>query len=197
MGRPSREGVLRLAYMYKLARLVGDEWVEHSHPPVYRAVQSHSGTWRVVAGVPSREVIPFERLVLALEPPYLLLYVLHTPRGEGEAGRYQSTPFEAESFRTLLTRFGSYFTSDARFDLWAHSPTDRATVVWDRHNQLFGYGPVERFAEELRKLGYSEGDVVVPVPHQHHYRAEFDPQATDILRSIEWSRSPLLAEDEQ
>jgi hypothetical protein len=62
---------------------------------------------------------------------------------------------------------------------------------------LFAYGPIERFAEELRKLGYSEGDAVVPVPHQHHYRAEFDPEATEILRALEWSHSPLVAQDEE
>jgi hypothetical protein len=113
------------------------------------------------------------------------------------AGRYESPELSATDFRAFMTRFGEYFSADARFDIWAHSPAENATVVWDRHDQAFAYGPIDRFANELRALGFSEGGCEVPVPHQHHYRAEYDAVAKELLSSMEWSHSPLRPEDEQ
>ena len=183
--------------VHKLMHLVGGDWSAHSYPPVYRVASPGDGARRVIAGAPSGEASPFERLVSALVPPYSLLYVLHTPRGEGEPGRYESAPLSAESFRVFMARFGRYLASDARFDLWAYSSASKGTVVWDRHDLLFAYGPVERFTEELRQIGFSEGEAVVPVPHQHYYWAEFDTDAADLLRALAWSHSPLEREDEQ
>lgn len=96
-----------------------------------------------------------------------------------------------------MAEFGTYLSSDARFDLWLHSPSENATIVWDRHNQLFAYGPLHRFATELRSLGFAEGQSAVPVPHQHHYRSENDTKATDLISWCSWWRSPLRPEDEQ
>jgi hypothetical protein len=182
--------------MYKLSHFDGDQWKEHSHPPLYE-IEPCGDAERIRAGVPSGESEPFERLVRAMEPPYLLLYVLHTPRGEAEPGRYQSGAITSEEFRSFMARFASYLSGDARFDIWAYSPEDAATVVWDRHNQLFAYGPLDRFTGELQSLGFSRGVSTVPDPHQHHYRPELDLQAAELLASLEWRCSPLREEDEQ
>ena len=132
-----------------------------------------------------------------MQPPYLLLYILHTPRGEGEPGRYQSAELSATDLQALMARFGAYLSSDARFDLWAYSPSEDATVVWDRHNELYAYGPLARFSEELRALGFFSGSISTPAPHQHHYRQELDAPASELLAALEWSHSPLRPEDEQ
>lgn len=183
--------------MHKLSHLAGNEWVEHSHPPVFAITSSAGAGERLVSTAPGGDSKPFERLVRVLEPPYFLLYVLHTPRGEGNPGRYQSPELTAEQLGAFVAKYEDYLSADARFDIWAYSPAERATVVWDRHNQIFGYGPLETFAFELRGLGFREGSSEVPVPHQHHYRAEYDPQATALLAELEWSYSPLKPEDEQ
>jgi len=182
--------------MYKLSHLVETEWQEHSHRPLYEFGVAGE-TQRLVAGSPSGQTEPFERLALSLEPPYFLLYLLHTPRGEGEPGRYQSSAVSVDEFRSFMAQFGTYLSSDARFDLWLHSPSENATVVWDRHNQLFAYGPLTRFATELRSLGFVEGETAVPVPHQHHYRPECDTKGAKILSWCSWQRSALRPEDEQ
>jgi hypothetical protein len=70
-------------------------------------------------------------------------------------------------------------------------------VVWDRHNQLFADGPLEKFLSELKAYGFSEGVVDVSFSHQHHYRQEFDEQAAAVFSAFEWSYSPLRAEDAQ
>lgn len=125
------------------------------------------------------------------------MYVLHTPRGEGEPGRYQSAEIGVEGFRAFMSRFGSYLAADARFDLWLHSPSENATLVWDRHNQLFAYGPLGRFATELLALGFAEGELPPLGAHQHHYRSECDAKATELLSFTAWQRTALRREDEQ
>lgn len=180
--------------MYKLSHLVDGKWTAHSYKPVFEIAADGS---RVVSVSPDGNTAPFERLVQCLAAPYFLLYVLHTPRGEGEAGRYQSPQLSSEQLLSFIEKFRGYLASDARFDIWAYSQTERATVVWDRHNQVFGYGPAERFATELRALGFYEGTSQVPLPHQHHYHAECDSQAGALLSELEWVYSPLRPEDEQ
>lgn len=88
-----------------------------------------------------------------------MLYVLHTPRGEASAGRYQSPAMSRREFTSLVERFEAFLCSDSRFDLWVHSPSEHATVVLDRHNQLFAYGPLDRFTDVLLGFGYEQGEM--------------------------------------
>lgn len=183
--------------MHKLGHFQGGEWVEHVHPAVYEVSPPGGANQRVVAGVPRGDPEVFGSLVASLAPPLHLLYVLHTPRGEGAAGRYQTPALGAEDVHAFLTRFSSFLSADARFDIWAHSPGDGATVVWDRHNQVFAYGPLTRFEFVLQRLGFERGSVEMPSPHQHHYRAEFDEEASGVLHAFAWRHTPLQDGDEQ
>ena len=182
--------------MHKLSHAVADTWLPYSHSPVYCIAPPDRGA-RILGGVPGGDPMPFERLVECLEPPYILLYVLHTPRGEGEAGRYQSPEISPEQFKAFVAKFGKYLSADGRFDIWAHSAAEKATVVWDRHDQLFAYGPVEKYSAELNALGFTEGETKIAFPHQHHYRPEFDAYAAELLEFFPWSYSPLREGDEQ
>lgn len=184
--------------MHKLSRPIDGHWIPHSHSATYclAPMEGQPGE-RLLAGVPGGDPAPFAHLVVSLEPPYFLLYVLHTPRGEGDAGRYQSPPLSRAQFEDFMHRFGTYLSSDARFDLWAHSAAQRATVVWDRHNQLFAYGPLDGYAAVLDALGFARGDTDMSFPHQHHYRQEFDSEALALLAYLPWSHTTLRPEDEQ
>jgi hypothetical protein len=177
--------------MHRLGHLVNGEWVAYSHPAVFELGD------RIVAGVPGSDPAIFERLVECMAPPYDLLYVLHTPRGEAPTGRYQSPELSLAAVKQFLARFRSFFSADARFDLWAHSVTDGGTIVWDRHDQLFAYGPLDSFASELRTLGFTAGYPSIPAPHEHNYRAEYDGLAKDLIETFNWSHSPLRPQDEQ
>ncbi|MFT3735276.1 MAG: hypothetical protein QM776_09655 [Rhodocyclaceae bacterium] len=182
--------------MYKLGIPAGTEWVEHIHPASYQ-LQAIEGGTRLFAGVPGGEPAIFRQLVASLTPPFFLLYILHTPRGEGEPGRYQSPAIDIDTFNGFMDEFGSFLSKDARFDIWAHSPAENATVVWDRHNEVFGYGPLPRFELVLKGLGFSEGGGASVVAHQHCYHEAFDAQAARLLTTFDWSRSPLQEQDEQ
>jgi|HubBroStandDraft_6_1064221.scaffolds.fasta_scaffold42164_5 hypothetical protein len=183
--------------MHKLSHFQNGDWVAHSFAPVFAQETTDAGTERIVAGVPGGDPTVFEQLVCGLELPCALLYVLHTPRGEGQPGRYQSPELNSEQLRSFIERFGPYFSADARFDIWAHSARERTTVVWERHNLLYGYGAIDRFGSQLLAMGFHTGKAVIPSPHQHHYRSDWDTQAAAVLAEFNWSVSPLRAEDEQ
>ncbi|MDP9123895.1 MAG: hypothetical protein M3N82_04750 [Pseudomonadota bacterium] len=182
--------------MHKLFYEVEGRYREHSFPALFS--ESTAGMVpRVHAGLPAGGLEPFEVLVSQLEAPLLLLYVLHTARGEAPSGRYQSQEISHYEFTSLVGRFTAFLCSDSRFDLWVYSPSERATVVLDRHNQLFAYGPLARFSSALRGIGYEQGDIAVDFPHVHQYMPEFDGDSKDLLSSLAWSRTDLRPEDEQ
>ena len=185
------------ALVYKLGYQIEGTWIEHNHAAVFMLPENFDVSQRIVAGVPHGNPEVFLRLTETLEPPYFLLYVLHTPRGEGEPGRYQSPELSAQDLQEFFLEFGEFLSQDARFDIWAYSPAEQASVIWDRHNQIFAYGPLVRFEMALRDFGFSEGIVAIPVPHEHHYRSELDEVAGRVLRAFDWSYSPLRQEDEQ
>jgi len=183
--------------MYKLGTLDGDVWKEHVHPKTYMVQNPELSSRRIYAGVSPSDPEVFERLTLCLTAPYWILYVLHTPRGEAEAGRYQSQDLNAAEFCRFLHTYRKFLSTDSRFDIWAHSPKDNATVVWDRHNRLYAYGPIDQFAEALEELNYSVGGVP-PIPaHEHNYHPENDADARALMDAMDWYMSPLRAEDEQ
>lgn len=177
----------------KLYSLIDGEWRPHRHAAVYRV----SPERRIVAGIPDGDTAIFAGLLTTLDGPFHLLYVLHTPRGEAAPGRYQSDSLSKAEVSGWLRQFAGFFRADARFDLWAHDPQANATLVWDRHDLLFAYGPLERFEAALREREFIEGDALVPSPHEHRYRPEYDDDARRLIASQTWSYSVLRPEDEQ
>jgi hypothetical protein len=178
--------------LFKLGCLKGDTEVEHSHPAHFAV-----GNRRIVATAPGSDVTVFRRLAQYLEPPLFLLYVLHTPRGEGEPGRYQSTPVSNTELNSFLDHFSQFLSGDGRFDLWVYSSAQQATVVWDRHNLIFAYGPLNNFESCLLALGFSHGTPSADFGHMHHYRPELDSAAREMLEYFRWSHTPLKPGDEQ
>ena len=184
--------------MHKLAVPAGDdEWVPHSYAPLFTIEATSAQTRRLVTGVPGGDVVVLGKLIECLEAPFYILYVLHTPLGEGNPGRYQSPLLQDAELKAFLSRYAAFFKGDARFDLWVHSPSSNGTLAWDRHNLIYGYGPVECFTNALHEIGFSEGKPHIPRPHQHFYRHECDADASNILSEFSWNYSPLHPEDEQ
>jgi hypothetical protein len=186
--------------MYKLGHEVDGEVVEHSHPPRFIrqiVAPGDSGRSRLVIGVPGGDPAVFGALAAHLAEPLAVLYVLHTPRGEGEAGRYESETIDHAALRDFLDSHAAFLTGDGRFDLWVISAEDSALLVWDRHNLLHAYGPIEAFVATLRGLGFQEGELPPLGGHMHYYRPEFDESAKAVLSAFDWFRKPLRPEDEQ
>ena len=183
--------------MAKLQHLKDGEWLDHSHPPIFEQLELDDGTFRLTATAPGGDVTVMGSLAECLTPPFLLLYVLHTPRGESAPGRYQSPEISAEELHSFLGDFAPLLGGDARHDLWIHSPADDATLIWDRHNLVHAYGPLRDFTTKLRALGFTLGEPQIPVPHAHFYRAELDHLSRALLDRWTWRRTDLQPEDEQ
>lgn len=142
----------------------------------------------------------FQELVRCLATPVLLLYILHTPRGEGVAGRYQSPLLNVEQVEDFLVTFKSYLAGDARHDIWVHSPSDARTLIWDRHDLIYAEGePLEDMTAVLEAKAYQSGRVPRSDTgaHIHYYRDVFDEDAAAVLAHFDWTRSNLRPEDEQ
>lgn len=179
-------------------QVLGDELVGPTPPLAYARPAPDASVQRIAASASGLGTRVFETLACGLEPPLILLYVLHTPRVEDAAGRYQSPPLELAEVESFLRRRADYLACDARFDLWAHSPSQAATVVWDRHDVVFGYGPLDDYEVRLHALGFAPvSSLEIDVPHVHHYRSEFDADAQAVLADFDWHRTDLREEDEQ
>ena len=91
--------------MFKVLEQIDGNWVERDSPAVYcREATGHGGN-RLQVSLPREEAFLLFKLVEGLRPPFQLLYVLHTPRGEGEAGRYQSPALSRTQTQDFLRRF--------------------------------------------------------------------------------------------
>ena len=121
--------------MFKLGQFVQGEWVEYSHAAAFERQTMNDGSLRLKVGVPAGDVEVPRQLTRCMEPPYEILYVLHTSRGEGDMGRYQSPPIERAEFDAFLSRYQAYLRADGRFALWIYTP--QAMLVWDHHNLLY------------------------------------------------------------
>jgi hypothetical protein len=124
--------------------------------------------------------------------------VLHTTRTNAELGRYESPELTADAVEGFLHQFGRFLCEDSRHDLWVRSHHDDATIVLDRHNLIYAYGPLDAFAAGLQSLGVREGQpAAIPDPHVHHYHPEWDDAERGVLGCFEWYIKPLRPSDVQ
>jgi hypothetical protein len=81
----------------------------------------------------------------------------------------------AQAVAEFFQRFGRFLSEDSRHDLWLRSHDDDATIVLDRHNIIYAYGPFDLFEAALLDAGARPGSLpLVPDPHVHHYHEEWD-----------------------
>ena len=185
--------------MLKISEQQGDSWVDRDCQAAFAREKRASGTVRLAISLPRNAIGTFRRLAELMCEPFFVLYILHTPRGEGEPGRYQESRKSPARNSTNSWSGSSFFwlACDARHDLWVKSVSGGDMIVWDRHNSIFVYGDLGKFDRALNALGFRERERPVLGLHMHHYRQEFDNEAAAILSVFDWCRTPLRPEDEQ
>ena len=163
------------------------------------ALEKTSGPDRLVIAPSSGQVEILLKLVAVMPEPYFLLYVLHTPRSDVAPGRYQSPePVSLGQLIQFLGKFSNFLEGDARHDLWIGSPDKSFLLVYDRHQILFAYGPLDSFKSVLIDNRLQEANEVrLPAPHIHRYNQEFDPLAADLMNFWLWKQFPLQDSDRQ
>ena len=137
------------------------------------------------------------QLARLLGEPFAVLYVLLVPRGGSEAGRYQSPWLNRDELNEMFDRHADFWEQDGRHHVWLHSATDEATLVYDQHNVIFAYGPLDEYVALLEAAGYKEAsELDFPAPHGHCFHVEFDEMERELASSPGWTRSPLQDGDE-
>jgi len=137
-------------------------------------------------------------MAVDLAGPFQLLYLLHTTRTGAALGRYESPQLTIQQVVEFVRRFGPFLAQDARHDFWLRSHDDDATIVLDRHNIIFAYGPLPLFETVLTRIGIGQSGLpAVPDPHVHHYHHEWDGNEREILKALPWTRKPLRKVDVQ
>lgn len=136
-------------------------------------------------------------LAWRMHPRYKVLYVLHTSRTDAALGRYESPDLGPAELEAFFRRFGDFFAQDARHDVWIGGSAPGELLVWDRHDIVYAYGPLDRFTEVLEEGGFREGWPGPPVPHLHLYNAEWDGAEREVLGAFPWRWSELRDGDVQ
>lgn len=164
------------------------------------AREIRAGVQLLCLGPSGNQVDLLKNLLERMPEPLWILYILVVPRGEGDAGRYQSaSSFLRSDIGAFLDRFRNYFESDARHNLWLKSEEGPALLVLDSHGLIYCYGPVDAWADDLGQVGWREvpaGTILLPDPHQHRYHEIFDDDARSVLETMEWIHSPLREQDQ-
>ena len=134
-------------------------------------------------------------LIECIPEPLRLLYVLVMSRGSEQSGRYEAASGMSFDDTESSKEFGDFLQSDGRHHLWVASP-GFGTIVYDRHDVLYAYGPLDKFVEVLQANGLKEGKIELPAPHWHGYHPEFDKAQSQVLSRLQWIHSPLRPGDD-
>ena len=180
----------------KISALVRGVERPHAYPNVYAGEQIAGGA-RLRVGLRGGHAAALLALAAVLAPPYKVLYVLHTTRIGAVLGRHESDLLDGPDVQAALDRFGAFLAGDARHDVWLQSAGD-GTVVLDRFNMMYAYGPLDAFAAVLERGGVRRGALPeVPYPHALHYHEMWDGAERDAVAAFGWRITPLRPEDVQ
>ena len=177
--------------------VAADDEAPHQYAKRFELQRLRDGSSRLVVGLQSSPLDLLKELALRLPEPFRVLYVLVVTRSDAyDPGRYECPEeFSAAGLTAFLDEFAEFFEGDGRHQLWIASPSAGA-LVYDRHELIYAYGPLDSFERVLASRGFEQGVVAVPAPHAHHYRAEFDPLFTRLMERWPWAHSPLKPGDE-
>jgi hypothetical protein len=165
---------------------------------VWATEETTGGGNRLVIAPARGQIESLVALLKEMTGPFWLLYVLVIPRGNGELGRYQSPEPETEIVvETFLSEFSTFIEKDGRHNLWIASESGSEMLIYDRHNVIYAYGPLNAWRLTLAANGFSEvPDICFPSPHSHHYHQSLDLEEDRLMNYWDWFRTPLKKSDE-
>ena len=174
-----------------------DATESYAYPNRFQLDEANDGTGRIVLGPAAAHVNLLSELANCLPEPFYLLYVLVVPRSDVyKAARYEAPDeLSRQQVADFLFEFKEYLEFDGRHHLWIANP-DHGTIVYDRHNILYGYGPLDCYAKAALSQGLQPGKVEVPGPHWHAYHHEYDGAQDRLLSKWDWLEKPLRSMDE-
>jgi len=181
----------------KIEALVGDVGQPFEYGNVFSR-ETVGGVERLRIALDQHHERCLRALTSGMTGPFQMLYILHTTRTGAELGRYESPELNAAAVQAFLDSFGPFLSEDSRHDFWIRAHDDNATIVWDRHDLIYAYGPLDAFESVLRDIGLrADTPPSIPDPHVHHYHAERDGDERAVLQAFDWIVKPLRESDVQ
>lgn len=174
---------------YKLTTIGdGGEFLKFEYENIYEKDGS-----RLIVAPRINQIDVMLDLVKFLRPPFIVLYVLQVGNEEIVPGRYElDQSFSYEELTRFFRRFRDFFENDGRHHIWVRSDASDATLVYDQHNVIYAYGPLDEFEKVCMRNGLSQGNVEIPFPHVHAFQARFDDELVALLSEWTWIRSDLV-----
>jgi hypothetical protein len=122
-------------------------------------------------GASQNEIDLLLKVAETLNPPFYIVYVLVVSRIGNKLGRYQSLLLESrDELKSFLKEFQEYFETDGRHHVWICTIDNSGRFIYDQHNVIFAYGPLDNYISNLMKNGYKEKKFSFPAPHAHAYK---------------------------
>jgi hypothetical protein len=183
--------------MSKLGLFENETTTPYTYPNVW-ARERTTGADRLVIAPAFDLVKLLHALSACMQEPFGLLYVLIVSRIDSSPGRYQDPePLGRLQMLSFLESYSDFLEGDARHSFWIMSVADRSLLIYDQHNVIYAYGPLEKFEAILKDAGLKEAaEVRFPAPHTHFYNQEFDSEEARILKEFNWIHSPLRLGDD-
>lgn len=114
---------------------------------------------------------------------------------EVSPGRYEApSELSRQALLGFLAEFSEFLEGDGRHHIWVANP-DYGTLVYDRHNVLYAYGPLDDYSAVLTARGLRTGVVEIPSPHWHGYHQENDAALRRLLARWPWKFKSLAPQD--
>jgi hypothetical protein len=172
------------------------EWI---YGNVWADEETTGGGSRLVIAPSQAQTDMLAALLKDMTGPFWILYVLVIPRGRGGPRRYQSPEPQTESaVATFLHEFSGFLEKDGRHNVWIASESGSEMLIYDRHNVIYAYGPLNSWKLALRAKGFSElPEIRYPSPHSHHYHQSLDLEEERLLSHWDWHLTPLKKSDEE
>lgn len=182
---------------YKLGSLAPDNrWVEHRYPDAWD-LQRTTGPDRLVLAPAERQIDLILDLLRPLPAPFGVLHVLVVSRcGNAAARRQEPAPMQLRDVAGFLREFEEFFERDGRHHVWVTSLPSQITIVYDNHNIVYAYGPLEQFVGHAEARGLARRAIEIPVPHHHCFNSEYDDAEAALLARFDWLEFPLQPGDD-
>lgn len=169
---------------------------EYHYDKIYEEEKTTSGIrLKIGAGLDQTRLLG--DLLTCLNPPFFILYVLIIESDGYESGRYESPVLETlTDVASFLNNFKGYLESDGRHHLWVGTIDGTGQLIYDQHDVIFAYGPIDRFKEHLNKEAFKETEFDFPFPHVHNFHSENNTELKRLMNFWNWERYDLVEGDE-
>lgn len=184
MSEPNPQPLIKFQSLSDMAAGVQrcHQWPAHYH---WQHLEEVS---RLRVAIPGDPIQLIFDLISLCKEPYGVLHVI-SPALRGESGRYQLKSWlGVDDLSRYLQHYGAFLTQDGRQETWIRG--EDGQLIYDNHETLFLYGPLEAFEDILLQKGFTQAEFSIG-PHRHNYHSEFDEDEAAITLSDDYAYWPL------